>query len=96
MQITPQPIDASPSSSLESISQNTDPLDQDNLANVITNAAFSNMTKEASNSGLTENSDSSEIEDNNMEEVTFTTVTSKKRKKKNKQKTDNLTLENTE
>ncbi|CAG8672317.1 5893_t:CDS:1, partial [Cetraspora pellucida] len=71
------------------------PLDQDNLANVITNAASSNMTKEASNSGLTENSNSSEVEDNNMKEVTFTTVTSKKCKKKNKQKTGNLTLENT-
>ncbi|CAG8719688.1 5271_t:CDS:1, partial [Cetraspora pellucida] len=78
MQITPQLIDASPFSSLESISQNTDPLGQDNLANIITDAASSNMTKEASNSGLTENSNSSGVEDNNMEEVTFTTVTSKK------------------
>ncbi|CAG8709424.1 1973_t:CDS:1, partial [Cetraspora pellucida] len=74
MQITPQPIDASSSISLESVSQNTDSLGQDNLANAITDAASNNMTKEASNSGLTENSDSSEVEeDNNMEEVTFTT-----------------------
>ncbi|CAG8799637.1 14012_t:CDS:1, partial [Cetraspora pellucida] len=65
---------ASPSSSLKSILQNTDPLGQDNLANAITVAASNNMTKEASNSGLTENSDSSEVkEDNNMEEVTFIT-----------------------
>ncbi|CAG8542333.1 9935_t:CDS:1, partial [Cetraspora pellucida] len=95
MQITLHSIDASLSSSLESISQNTDPLGQDNLVNVTTDAASSNMTKEASNSDLTENSNSSEVEDNNMEEVTFTTVTSKKRKKKNKQKTGNLTLEKT-
>ncbi|CAG8734694.1 14011_t:CDS:1, partial [Cetraspora pellucida] len=40
---------------------------------------------------------SSEVEeDNNMEEVTFTTVTSKKHKKKNKQRTGNLPLENAE
>ncbi|CAG8655597.1 14391_t:CDS:2, partial [Cetraspora pellucida] len=42
------------------------------LANAVTDAAFNNMTKEASNSGLTENSDSSEVEeDNNMEEKTL-------------------------
>ncbi|CAG8663426.1 16634_t:CDS:1, partial [Cetraspora pellucida] len=74
MQIISQLIDASPSSFLESISQNTDPLGQDNLANAITNAASNNMTKETNNSDLTENSDSSKVEeDNNIEEVTFTT-----------------------
>ncbi|CAG8671703.1 12558_t:CDS:2, partial [Cetraspora pellucida] len=83
--------------SLESTLQDTDPLDQDSLANTVTNAASNNMIKEASNSGLTENSDSSKVEeDNNIEEVTFITVTSKKHKKKNKQKAGNLTLENAE
>ncbi|CAG8614059.1 13449_t:CDS:2, partial [Cetraspora pellucida] len=54
-------------------------LGQDNLANVVTDAASNNITKETSNSGLTENSDSSEVEeDNNMEEVTFTTPTNNK------------------
>ncbi|CAG8585807.1 5350_t:CDS:2, partial [Cetraspora pellucida] len=60
--------------SLEFISQNTDPLGQDSLANAVTDATSNNITKETSNSGLTENSDSSEVEkNNNIKEVTFTT-----------------------
>ncbi|CAG8597804.1 642_t:CDS:2 [Cetraspora pellucida] len=97
MQITSQPIDASLPSSLESTIQDSDPSGQDSPTNTVADAASNIMTKETSNSGITENSDSSEVEeDNNMEEVTFTTVTSKKRKKKNKQRTGNLLLENAE
>ncbi|CAG8443483.1 149_t:CDS:2 [Cetraspora pellucida] len=75
--------------------QDTDSLGQNSLMNTVTNILPNNMIKEASNSDLIKNSDNSEVkENNNIEEVTFTTVTSKKCKKKNKLKTGNLTLEN--
>ncbi|CAG8595040.1 2277_t:CDS:1, partial [Scutellospora calospora] len=87
MQISSEPTETSPAEISETSSQDIDSSNEDNLAKTTTEIASENVTKEADKPHLTktiENSDSEK--DNNMEEITFNIVISKKCKKKNSPK----------
>ncbi|CAG8605007.1 1438_t:CDS:1, partial [Scutellospora calospora] len=83
-QISSEPTETSSAKTLETSRQDINSSNKDNLAKTTTEIASENATKEANKPHLTktvENSDSEK--DNNIEEITFNIVTSKKHKKKN-------------
>ncbi|CAG8624445.1 10558_t:CDS:1, partial [Scutellospora calospora] len=84
MQMSSEPTETSPAKTSETSGQNTNSSNEDNLAKTTTKTASENIIKEADKPYLTktvENSDSEK--DNNIEEIIFNIVTSKKHKKKN-------------
>ncbi|CAG8441119.1 2588_t:CDS:1 [Scutellospora calospora] len=94
MQIFSEPAETSSTKIVKTSSQNTSSSNKDNSTKTAIEATTETKTKEADESYLTkmvENSDSEK--DNNMEEVTFNIVTSKKRKKKNSPKTCSFSSE---
>ncbi|CAG8496993.1 2951_t:CDS:2 [Scutellospora calospora] len=79
MQISSEPAETSSTKIAETSSQNISSSNEDNSTKTFTKATTETKTKEADESHLTKmvkNSDSEK--DNNIEEITFNIVTSKK------------------
>ncbi|CAG8678994.1 11183_t:CDS:1, partial [Scutellospora calospora] len=97
IQISSELAETSSTKIAETSSQNISSSNEDNSTKISIEATTETKTKEANESHLTkmvENSDSEK--DNNMEEVTFNIVISKKHKKKNSPKTHSSSSERPE